>query len=178
MLIYYLSLIDDPQEKDKFEILYRTYHDLMFYAAYQVLENQRDAEDAVHDACLRIIDVLHCISDPVCPKTRSLILTVVKGKAIDLYRARKCRTADSLDELDVPSYTALESTMIASNSLMQAVRLLPPRQRDLLLLKFDQGFETWEIAKMMNMSKAAAEKAIQRARENLRKKLNEQGVIV
>ena len=61
---------------------------------------------------------------------------------------------------------------------MQAVCLLPPRQRDLLLLKFDQGFEIWEIAKMMNMSKAAAEKAIQRAKETLRKKLNEQGVIV
>ena len=57
-MLIYLALIDSDAEKSKFEITYRAYRDLMFHVAYKILNNQQDSEDAVHQAFLKIIEVL------------------------------------------------------------------------------------------------------------------------
>gem|GEM_PF-4323344 len=54
MISLYLNIIDNEQDKDKFEQLYLTYKHDMYAVAYHILYNQFDAEDAVHDAFIRI----------------------------------------------------------------------------------------------------------------------------
>ena len=62
----------------------------LFYAvAYRILNNASDAEDAVHDAFIKIAENMKKISDPVCPKTQSYVVTIVENKAIDLYRRKQ-----------------------------------------------------------------------------------------
>lgn len=48
MLMFYMSLIDNDDDREKFEILYNKYRKRMVYTAYSVLGNNEDAEDAVH----------------------------------------------------------------------------------------------------------------------------------
>lgn len=178
-MLIYLAMIDGQDGKHKFAALYEAYRDLMLHTAWQILGNQKDAEDAVHEACLRIIEILEKISDPVCPKTRSLVGIIVRGKAVDLYRARKRRAGEPLEEWDAPGQEDTpEDTTAFSDAFSRALSKLTRRQRDLLLLKYDQGFETWEIAKMLDLTEANAAKALQRAKEQLRKNLKEQGVEV
>ena len=46
MIALYLALVDEEQ-KDKFEQVYYKYRNLLYYVAYEILQNERDAEDAV-----------------------------------------------------------------------------------------------------------------------------------
>ena len=54
MLIYYLSLIDDPRDDEKFIQIYELYRNSMFNKANSILHNVQDAEDAVQEAFISI----------------------------------------------------------------------------------------------------------------------------
>ena len=54
MLIMYLQMLDTPEEKVRFEQIYLKYREKMFHVADSILHNDQDAEDAVHNAFLRI----------------------------------------------------------------------------------------------------------------------------
>lgn len=68
----YLQMLSSPSEKDKFEQIYTLYRGLMFYVARRILPGEADAEDAVHQAFVSIIENLKKISEIRCPKTRLL----------------------------------------------------------------------------------------------------------
>ena len=58
------------------------------------------------------------------------------------------------------------------NGLADALAKLPARYREVLLLRFDNGFSTREIAKMMGTNEGNMQKLIWRAKEALRKQLD------
>lgn len=86
------------EEPSKLERIYREYKNLMFYVANQILQNEGDAEDAVHSAFVKLAEVVEKISDPVCPKTQGLVVVIVKRLAINQYNARKRRSGLPLEE--------------------------------------------------------------------------------
>lgn len=47
MMIVYLSMIETPEDRSKFERLYMEYRDLMYHVAFKILQNEQDAEDTV-----------------------------------------------------------------------------------------------------------------------------------
>ena len=51
-------MIESPEDKMKFERLYHKYRDLMYNIAYSFLKDEHDAEDAVHQAFVSIIENL------------------------------------------------------------------------------------------------------------------------
>ena len=55
MLVYYLQMLDTPEEKVQFEQIYMKYRGLMYHVAENILHDSQEAEDAVHNAFLRII---------------------------------------------------------------------------------------------------------------------------
>ena len=62
-MLVYLSLIESDEDKSKFEKIYERYKGLMFYTAMQILNHKQDAEDAVHQAFVSIIENLDKISE-------------------------------------------------------------------------------------------------------------------
>lgn len=63
-MLIYLQVIDAPEDRDQFITLYETYRGLMFYVANQILQNEQDAEDAVHDAFLSVAEHIKKFSRP------------------------------------------------------------------------------------------------------------------
>ena len=61
-MLIYLAAISSDEDKSKFELIYRQYCNLMYYAANQILHNSSDAEDVVHQAFLKIVEILDTIS--------------------------------------------------------------------------------------------------------------------
>lgn len=57
-MLIYLAAINSDEDKTKFELIYRQYRNLMYYVANQILHNICDAEDVVHQAFLKIIEIL------------------------------------------------------------------------------------------------------------------------
>ncbi len=176
-MLVYLSMIEDGEARSKFETIYHAYKGLMFYAANRILDNSQDAEDVVHQAFLKIIDILEQIPEASCPQTRSLVVTITERKALDIYRKRKRRTILPIDEENMQTAIPTEIDGIAqSSAIAQAIAALPPKYRALLLLKYDNGYTEKEVAHIMGMSEANVKKTIQRAKAKLQTLLEEMGV--
>ena len=144
-MFLYLAMIDSDADKSKFEILYSEYKNLMYYTANRILRNSSDAEDVVHQAFLKVIEILDTISSPRCHKTRALLVTITEHKAIDLAE-RDTRAA--------------------------AIASLPPRYRSVLLLRYDCGYSNAEIAEILDTTEPNVRKLIQRAKEKLSAQLS------
>ena len=176
-MIIYLAMIDSPEGRHKFEFIYNRYKNLMFYTASKILGDTRDSEDTVHDAFLKIIEIIDDITDVECPQTKSLIVTITENKAIDLYRKRQKRKTTPFEEeyLGVPARSDLES-IEDREFLAKAIASLPGKYREVLFLKYSHGYSIDEIALILSMSKENVKKTIQRARKKLEQSLESEEV--
>jgi len=136
MLAIYLAVIDVEQDKNKFEILYTTYRKLMFYIANQILKDEYLAEDATHQAFLKIIENIDKIEDVHCHKTKSYIVIIVKNNAINLYNKRKRNTTIPLEQMEFcisdESFSRLEDLDYLTKTVMK----LPVIYKEVLTLKY------------------------------------------
>ena len=167
MLIYF-AMIDSEEDRSKFESIYHEYKNLMYYTANRILGDTRDSEDIVHQAFLKIIDIIERIDEVKCPKTKSLIVTITERTAIDLYRTRKRRSAVAFDEEFINTSVETDIERFDQRDMLaSAMAVLPTKYRELLLLRYDNGFSVLEVAKLMNMSQDNVRKTIQRAKTKL-----------
>lgn len=172
-MLIYLQMLDGPEERSKFEQVYHHYKGLMFYTANQILHNEQDAEDTVHEAFLSIAKNLQKISRVDCPETKSYIVTIVENRAIDLYRKKSRHPVGELLE----EAQGLTVEYEGDDGLARCILKLPARDREWLLLRFDQGYSVKETAKFMGISMAAAYKLEQRAKDKLEALCREEGVL-
>lgn len=173
----YLTMLDSPDDRHKFEVIYNTYKQLMYYIANNILGDTKDSEDVVHEAFLKIIDIFEKIDNPTSPQTQSLIVTITENKAIDLYRKRKKINVVPFEEeyLGVPEQSKIDQ--IANQEVIaKAILSLPGRYREVLLLKYAQGYSMDEIAIILSMTKENVKKTIQRARKRLEEALSTEEV--
>lgn len=172
-MIIYLQMLETPEEKSKFEQLYLEYKGLMFHVAYEILHNEQDAEDAVHQAFVKIAENIKKIDDPICPKTHSYVVTIVENKAIDQYRKQqKHQTVELIDDIQ-----GTNAHYEGDNDLTKCILKLPARYREMILLRYHHGYSVREIAGMMGISLPAAIKLDQRAKQKLKKLCEEVGIL-
>ena len=171
-MLVYLLMIDTEEKRIRFEDLYRKYRGLMFHVANQILNNESDAEDAVHHAFVAIINHFEKISEIDCPKTRGFVVTIVERKAIDIYRSKNRKNALPFEEyINVPSEDLIDSA-VKRSEIATAIASLPTKYRELIMLKYDSGYSDKEIAEMMEMSVENVGRTIRRAKEKLYSILN------
>lgn len=169
-MLIYLQMIESEADKSKFERLYLRYRGLMFSVAMRLLSNEQDAEDAVHQAFLSIIEHLNKITEIDCPKTRSYVVIITEHKAIDLLRAGAKTVPIDFEA----SAVGIEIPAPGDGGLADAMAKLPARYREVLLLRYDNGYSTREIAQMFRLKPGAVQKLLWRAKEALRNKLDEE----
>lgn len=167
-MLIYLAMIESDEGKSKFEIIYNAYKNLMLYQANKILGNTHDTEDAVHESFLKIIKIIDKIEEPQSPKTRNLVVTIVERTAIDLYRYRRRHPVIELDEacINVPSPKDIEE-LHGKTDLAVAMATLPTKYREVLLLRYDNGFTEAEVARILSMSQENVHKTVQRAKKKL-----------
>lgn len=57
-MIEYLMLLDTEEERRQLTILYKCYRDALFFSAKMILKDEGRAEDAVHEAYLKLLNCL------------------------------------------------------------------------------------------------------------------------
>lgn len=166
----YLQMLPSPSEKDKFEQIYTLYRGLMFYIARRILPGEADAEDAVHQAFVSIIENLKKISEVRCPKTRSYIVIITERKAIDILRSRSRLSPEAFEE----STRGVELPLPGDGGLSDAMSRLLEAYREVLLLRYYHGYTVREIAPMLGRKPGAVQKLLTRAKAALRKILEQE----
>ena len=153
-MMVYLTTIETPDDRSKFEQVYQTYKDLMFHAANRILHNPHDAEDAVHQSFLSILKHLDKISLSERQKTQARI------------RSDETIFLEEISGIPAPEKLGLE----------EAIGLLPEHYRNILTMKYVIGFTTTELADMMGLTVSGVSKQLFRAKEALKEILRKDGI--
>ncbi|NLK75746.1 MAG: RNA polymerase sigma factor [Clostridiales bacterium] len=174
-MLIYLAMIDNEEDKSKFEQIYNTYKQTMFYAANRILKDEYMSEDAVHLAFLRIINHLDKIVDINSHKTKGFIVIIVENIAIDIYRKRKRENNISYDEVEIYLTDPKDFTISIENEVEEAIMKLPVIYSTVLRLKYSQGYNDREIAKILNITEANVRQRIVRGKKRLAEILQNAG---
>ena len=174
-MLIYLSMIELEEDKNKFEQLYITYKQTMFYVANRILKDEYLSEDVVHQAFLRIIDNLSKIDKIDCHKTKGFIVIIVENIAIDFYRKRKRENNRSFDKIEVYIEDIKAKDNFILSDIEEAILKLPINYSTVLRLKYSQGYSNKEVAQILNISEENVRQRISRARKRLTENLNEGG---
>ncbi len=158
--------------EEKLTQIYRLYQAPMLRLALRMLGERRDAEDAVHDAFESVVRNIDRLGEAESPKTRGYVMVITERKAIDLLRARRRSEAAELDE-----ETAVDFPDPCENGLARCMTKLPPRYREILLLRFVYGYSMRETAELMDIPFTTVGKLSQRAKERLYEICRSEGVL-
>lgn len=174
-MLIYLAMIDNEEDQSKFEQIYNTYKQTMFYAANRILKDEYMSEDAVHLAFLRIINHLDKIVDINSHKTKGFIVVIVENIAIDIYRKRKRENNISYDEVEIYLTDPEDFTLSIENEVEKAIMKLPVLYSTVLRLKYSQGYNDREIAKILNITEANVRQRLARGKRRLSEILGNAG---
>ena len=163
------SIASTEGEKTLLSDIYLQYRQQMYNLAYSILNNTHDAEDAVQEALYKTARYIPGIQDVNSPKTKALVMTIAESCAIDIYRRNKKQLPFEEIKYDF-------SHEPRGIGLGDVFAILSPDDREVLLLRYDMGFQVKEIAKMQGRSQNAVTKAIIRAKKHLAQLLDEEGI--
>lgn len=173
MLQFYLSMVNSEEDKALVEFLYKQYRQLMYKTAYAILRNRESAEDAVHDAFLRVIINLSKFRSYSCKENVSYLVIIVRGIALNM--ASKSNRQAVLDE-EIPNDLSVEDNVIselAYEEIVENIKALSPALRDIAYLSFVENCSAAEISELLDMKINTVHSSISRARKILSRKPTE-----
>lgn len=179
MLSFYLSLLTDESNKIKFEQFYLQYRHTMLWIAEEILDDHELAEDAVHEAFLRVLDHIQNIFPEKCNKTRSYFVIIVRNIALDMLRKRKqLDEANIDDQLNIPADELSDPEMSVRRrenveQIMKALKRMNQTYTDILTLHFVHECSSQEIAQILNLSPENVRTRLHRGRKQLLSLLKE-----
>ncbi len=171
-----LRLVTQPPTE--VETLFRAHHDRVFRAAHRVTGSPADAEDVLQTVFLRLVksgDAYDLSHNPEAYLSRAAI-----NASLDLIRSRGRSKSVELSEVDA---NALESkfpnpeTEHADRELQklirQAVARLGKTAGEMFVLRYYEGYDNQEIAKLLDTSQMVVGVVLHRARTKLRKEIGQ-----
>lgn len=142
------------------ERLVETYSDTLLRIALHHTHNPSDAEDAVQTVFLKVLRLAPSFVGEAHEKAWLIRVTI--NQCHDMARSAWNRKTTGLDE----TLPAREAE--AYPEVLEAVRRLPEKYRDIIYLYYYEGYSTVEIAKLLEMPQATAESRLYRARGKLK----------
>lgn len=162
----FLLMIDTTEDKRKFADLYEKYRYLMQKVAMDILHDRFLAEDAIHNAFINLVTHMEDIEETDSLRTKRYLITITKNAAVDLYRKRNKRIQrevymDELKEEELPvSY--METDL--ENDILDILKNLPVKYRDIFLLKYSSHLENSEIARLCGIQEGTVRQRISRGK--------------
>lgn len=156
------------------EEIYIKYRRLMFKAAYEILGNVQETEDAVQDAFVRLADNLEKISGVDCPQTRNFCVIITRN--ICFNKLRRNVPLEITEEL--PSDDDIEEKLFSDmgvEALERALEKLGTNYRDILYLTVYEEMSLHQAAELLGITYENAKSRVKRARKKLAELLKEDG---
>ncbi len=148
--------------------VYRLFREPLLHYAQTILENEADAEDAVQQSFLYLMQHPEGIRSVNSPETLHYLSVIVKHQALDMIRKRGREVA--LEELPEGSYRQ-SFPEPGAMPLERAMLKLPEKMRELLILRYSDELRPKEIAALLEMKPDTVRRTLHRARGALKKLL-------
>lgn len=179
-LIIFLALLDTQEQITQFEEIYNANRKTMLTKAEGVLGSSGWAEDAVHEAFLRIAKNIEKFTPLPCHEIRYLCVTIVRNVSLNMRRDSHMADMVSLDnrtELSESSDIADELLRVERmTDLERSLENLDLIYKDVVHMRLVLEFSTRETAELLGLSEDVVRARLHRGREKLKKLLIEGGV--
>lgn len=172
MLMLYLSLITDEEDKITFEHIFHSYQDDMIAIAYKVLEDRWDAEDAVQNAMLGLAVSIKCVPTNA-DEMRAYSLAAARNAALHFQKQRaKHKNAVSLQKLMavIPCDEDVFEQIVRKEeyeTLLRLIDQIPLHMKECLLLRYVANLQPKEIAQLLGRKTDTVQKQITRGKAML-----------
>lgn len=177
MIIILWGVLSDD-EKDLINEIFSQYHVKLYNISFQILHSEQDAEDALAQTFLKIMDNINRIKKIPCHEMLPLCVIIVKNTAIDVQRKNsKTIPIEYIDELQAPFADTTEEIFFKNhnrNQLLKLIEKLSFEDRYLLELRLGESMSYKEIGGLINITETSARKRFQRAVEKLQKLYTEE----
>jgi RNA polymerase sigma-70 factor (ECF subfamily) len=147
--------------------LYRLHSDAVFRTALRVTGNPADAEDVLQTVFLRVAGQAGKI-DPLGQPLHYLRRAATNA-AIDLLRKKNVLPETGLLERHAARST--ESTLVLKDRLRRALAVLPPRDAELFVLCYLEGYTYDDLAEQFEMERSTVGTRLHRIRAVLQAEL-------
>ena len=168
-MLFYTIGVESEEERSKIEEIYYKYHVLMLKRANMMLQDQMEAEDAVHESFIKIIRNLKQIGEVDSSQTKRYCIVVLEHTVIDMLRKKKRQSEYLSDDMELyESQASVDPSDDMKDILIEGIKNLPILYRDVMVLRYGNQMEISEIAKCFEISEEAVRKRISRARQMLK----------
>ncbi|WP_166925902.1 RNA polymerase sigma factor [Flavobacterium poyangense] len=172
-----ITLCKEKNQKAQFEV-YNRYCKAMYNVAYRIVKDEHFAQDVMQEGFLKAFTKINDYKQEVA--FGAWLKKIIVNYSIDFY---KKNNAFQLEDLSKTLYKTEDSDSFFSenidlNSLkvkqvLDAISELKDNYRMVLTLFFIEGYDQEEICEILNISYPNCRTTLSRAKESLRKKLEE-----
>ncbi|OHB67117.1 MAG: hypothetical protein A2Y77_05355 [Planctomycetes bacterium RBG_13_62_9] len=169
---------------DSFGALYQRYHNPIVALAYAQLGDKHSAEDAAQEvfaiACrdlrsLRERDKFGAWLGGICRNVTRQMLRVKTRTAAPLPSCRDARFCVSPDEAQEAAADGQPEQEERWDAVRRAVWKLPDAERELVVMRYFNGFSQAKISQVLDMSPAAVNGKLTRAKRRIAQLLEQAG---
>ena len=178
MISMYVFVVSDESDRDWFHNFYIEHRKLMLVTAEYYLPSRQDADDVVSESLVALFQKMDTRRSIDETALRYYIIRTVRNTAFNHMRKAKLANLHFLHVSDrvkenMADESSVEVLVLCRDDLdmvRDVIRELPEKEREVIILKFEDGLENEEIAQIMNLSTNSVYRYINRAREHIRER--------
>lgn len=177
MISFMVFVVPDESDREWFHNFYIEHRKLMMVTAEYYLSSRQDADDVVSDSLVALFQKMDTLRSMDENALRYYIIRTVRNTAFNHMRKAKqanlhfLHVSDSVKE-NMADNSSVEVLVLCRDDLdmvRDVVRDLPEKEREAVFLRFEDGLDSEEIARIMDVSTNSVYRYINRAREHIRK---------
>lgn len=172
-----ISLCKKNNQKAQFEI-YNRYSKAMYNVAYRIVKDEHFAQDVMQEGFLKAFTKINDYKQEVA--FGAWLKKIIINYGIDFY---KKNNAFQVEDLSKTLYKIEENNSVLSETIdlntlkvkqvLDVITVLKDNYRMVLTLFYIEGYDQEEICEILNISYANCRTTLSRAKDSLRKKLEE-----
>lgn len=150
MLSICLALLENPEDKLRFEEFYNKFYNIVYFIAKDHLKTKELAEDCAQEIMIHFAKDFHNINQNFDDnKFRAYVRVVAKSISIDMYRKEK-KHFDNISLFDITEFNDIaveEFNICDTTDLKDAVNAMPESYKYIFYLKYYFQFTSAEISR-------------------------------
>ena len=175
----FLLVLDTEEDVLLAEQIYLKYKNLLFVVANDILQNQHDAEDALQQTMIRVIDNIDKIKDIDSKQTRNFLCIICRNISLNMFNKIKSANISEI-KYDLPDLREDIETLILTKDmyikLKEFIDTLDKKYQDVLFLKLNHNLSGEEIARILDIKPETVRKRLERSRKQIRNFMAKEGM--